>query len=75
MAEYPNDAQIIRNLINLKGDFRKLSDICKLTLGIPCRPMLAKPTRGIADILNRFEGKKLTCQFKYDGLRGQVHYN
>ncbi len=53
----------------------KLGDICKLTLGIPCRPMLAKPTRGIADILNRFEGKQLTCEFKYDGLRGQVHYN
>jgi DNA ligase-1 len=36
--------------------------------------MLAKPTRGIADILSRFEGKRLTCEFKYDGLRGQVHY-
>lgn len=37
--------------------------------------MLAKPTRGIGDILNRFEGKHLTCEYKYDGLRGQVHYN
>lgn len=37
--------------------------------------MLAKPTRGIADILNRFDSKKMTCEFKYDGLRGQVHYN
>jgi DNA ligase 1 len=36
--------------------------------------MLAKPTRGIADILSRFEGKRLTCEYKYDGLRGQVHY-
>ena len=45
----------------LKGDYKKLADICKLTLFIPCRPMLAKPTRGIGDILNRFEGKKLTC--------------
>ena len=36
--------------------------------------MLAKPTRGIADILSRFEGKRLTSEFKYDGLRGQVHY-
>lgn len=75
MAEYPNDAEIIRNLIRLKGNFLELSDVCKLTLGIPCRPMLAKPTRGIADILNRFDSKKMTCEFKYDGLRGQVHYN
>ncbi len=37
--------------------------------------MLAKPTRGIGEILNRFEGKKMTCEFKYDGLRGQVHFN
>jgi DNA ligase-1 len=37
--------------------------------------MLAKPTRGIGDILNRFDGKHLTCEYKYDGLRGQVHYN
>ena len=36
--------------------------------------MLAKPTRGIADILSRFDGKRLTCEYKYDGLRGQVHY-
>jgi DNA ligase-1 len=49
-------------------------DTCKLTLGIPCKPMLAKPTRGITDILGRFEGKRLTCEYKYDGLRGQVHY-
>ena len=49
-------------------------DTCKLTLGIPCKPMLAKPTRWIADILSRFEGKRLTCEYKYDGLRGQVHY-
>lgn len=37
--------------------------------------MLAKPTRGIGDILSRFEGKRLTSEFKYDGLRGQVHFN
>jgi len=36
--------------------------------------MLAKPTRGITDILTRFEGKRPTCEYKYDGLRGQVHY-
>ena len=65
---------MIRTLVELGPNFEKLNDTCKLTLGIPCKPMLAKPTRGIADILTRFEGKKLTCEYKYDGLRGQVHY-
>lgn len=59
----------------MRENFEYLKDSCKLTLGIPCKPMLAKPTRGIGDILSRFEGKRLTSEFKYDGLRGQVHYN
>lgn len=36
--------------------------------------MLAKPTKEISSILDRFEGKEFTCEFKYDGLRGQIHY-
>lgn len=65
---------LIKTLVEVKQDYEKLKDVCKMTLGIPCKPMLAKPTRGITDILTRFEGKRLTCEYKYDGLRGQVHY-
>ena len=36
--------------------------------------MLAKPSKSIGDILSRFEGKRMTGEYKYDGLRGQVHY-
>ncbi|PPQ63787.1 hypothetical protein CVT24_004329 [Panaeolus cyanescens] len=70
-SELPTYDKVIPSLL-LSG-IDKLKEECKLTPGVPLKPMLAKPTKAIGEVLDRFENKKFTCEYKYDGERAQVH--
>ena len=66
----------IIELIEKKKDknFADLIDLCHIRCGIPVNPQLARPTTGIKVIFERFADTPFTCEYKYDGFRGQIHY-
>ncbi|CAD6505477.1 BgTH12-00968 [Blumeria graminis f. sp. triticale] len=71
-SEIPSYEIIIPTMIS--HGILNLREHCQLQPGIPLKPMLAKPTKAISEVLDRFENHLFTCEFKYDGERAQIHY-
>ena len=71
-SELPSYDMIIPAM--LEHGIMNLKENCQLRPGIPLKPMLAKPTKAITEVLDRFENQTFTCEYKYDGERAQIHY-
>jgi DNA ligase-1 len=72
-----------RDVFMLRAWRRWFLRSCDVRCGIPIKPMLATPSTGVEDLLHRFslvdkdqtDVSAMTCEFKYDGMRAQIHYS
>ncbi|MCO5569405.1 hypothetical protein L7F22_023117 [Adiantum nelumboides] len=68
----PDFDQIVPALLRVGVD--SLRTVCHFTPGIPVGPMLAKATKSVTEILDKFQDNEFTCEYKYDGERAQIHF-
>ncbi|WJX44098.1 tRNA ligase [Trifolium repens] len=85
-SPFEEAAQIVKKVYSVLPDYDKivaallkdgvweLPNKCDFTPGVPVGPMLSKATKGVSEILNKFQDVEFTCEYKYDGERAQIHY-
>ncbi|CAK0877651.1 unnamed protein product [Prorocentrum cordatum] len=71
-SEMPNIDKLVGALLEGRNA-ETLADACSISLGIPVKPMLAKPSKGIGEVAERLSGVRFTGEWKYDGERAQIH--
>ncbi len=72
-SECPSLTVLVDSLLINQNCLHDLYQYCKLTPGVPVAPMLAKPTKQVAEVLKRLSGQLFTMEYKYDGERAQIH--
>eukprot|EP01054_Gregarina_sp_Poly1_P001312 Gregarina_sp_Poly_1__1311@NODE_1322_length_4393_cov_114_695562_g891_i0_p1_GENE_NODE_1322_length_4393_cov_114_695562_g891_i0NODE_1322_length_4393_cov_114_695562_g891_i0_p1_ORF_typecomplete_len644_score99_68DNA_ligase_A_M/PF01068_21/6_6e56DNA_ligase_A_N/PF04675_14/1_4e30DNA_ligase_A_N/PF04675_14/2_2e03RNA_ligase/PF09414_10/7_2e05mRNA_cap_enzyme/PF01331_19/0_00064_NODE_1322_length_4393_cov_114_695562_g891_i02272158 len=71
-SQVPNIAYVVYHLLcGLSAE--ELREQCVICPGVPVSPMLAKPTKGLGEILDAMDGLQFIAEYKYDGERIQIH--
>lgn len=71
-SECPSYDLLIPALLE-EEDMQNIPQRVHFLPGIPVKPMLAKPTNGVSEVLDKFAAQPFTCEYKYDGERAQIH--
>ncbi|XP_055334441.1 DNA ligase 1-like [Paramacrobiotus metropolitanus] len=69
--EYPDYDFLVSAL--LRGGLDEVQRVCRIRAGIPVKPMLAHPSKGIDLVMARLGDLEFVVEYKYDGERLQVH--
>lgn len=70
-AECPSFDVMIPAL--LAHPMEELEGHCHFMPGVPVKPMLAKATNAVSEVIDKFQDCEFTCEYKYDGERAQIH--